>query len=107
MPITVDEDQMRNAHLLGFFSTSNGPGIQVMLLDDNQYRSFQSHSTPSEYIYLSKPASNGNFDIPIPHAGKYYLVFDNSTSDSAADVKASVAIRGEMVRVEGPPAQKK
>jgi hypothetical protein len=106
-PITVEEEQMRNARLLGFFSTSKGPGVQIMLLDENQYRSFQNHSTPSEYIYLSKPAANGNIDVPIPHPGKYYLIFDNSTSDSEVNVKANVAIRGEMVRVESPSAEKK
>jgi hypothetical protein len=111
VPITVDETQMRNARLLGFFSTSKGPGVQVMLLDESQYRNFQNHSTPSEYIYLSKPAANGTIDIALPRPGKYYLIFDNSTSDSNTNVKASVAIRGEMVRVEAPsaqpPAQKK
>lgn len=107
VPITVDENQMRNARVLGFFSTNKGPGVQVMLLDEVQYRTFQNHSTPSEYIYLSKPAANGTLDVAIPHTGKYYLIFDNSTSDSAANVKASVAIRGEMVRVESPAEEKK
>jgi len=107
VPIIVDETQMRNARLLGFFSTTKGPGVQVMLLDENQYRGFQNHSTPSEYIYLSKPGANGTIDVPIPKAGKYYLIFDNSTGDSAASVKSSVAIRGEMVRVESPAEKKK
>jgi hypothetical protein len=107
VPIIVDETQMRNARLLGFFSTSKGPGVQVMLLDENQYRGFQNHSTPSEYIYLSKSAANGTIDVSIPKAGKYYLIFDNSTGDSAANVKSSVAIRGEMVRVESPAEKKK
>jgi hypothetical protein len=107
VPITVDETQMQNARLLGSFSTSKGPGVQVMLLDENQYRSFQNHSTPSEYMYLSKPAANGTIDVAVPHTGKYYLIFDNSTGDMPANVKASVAIRGEMVRVESPAAEKK
>ena len=107
VPITVDETQMRNARLLGFFSTTKGPGVQVMLLDENQYRSFQNHSTPSEYVYLSKPGANGTIDIAIPRPGKYYLIFDNSTKDSAANVKSSVTIRGEMVRVESPAEKKK
>jgi hypothetical protein len=107
VPITADEGQMRNARLSGYFSTSSGPGIQVMLLDENQYRRFQSNSTPSEYIYLSKPTANGIIDVAIPHSGKYYLVFDNSISESNANVKANVSIRGEMVQVESPPGKKK
>jgi hypothetical protein len=107
VPITADETQMRNARLLGYFSTSNGPGVQVMLLDEDQYSRFQNHSTPSEYVYLSKPAANGTIDVALPHPGKYYLVFDNSSSESNANVKANVAVRGEMVRVESPPGKKK
>ena len=107
VPITADESQMRNARLSGYFSTSNGPGIQVMLLDENQYHRFQTNSTPSEYVYLSKPASNGIIDVAIPHSGKYYLVFDNSSSESNANVKATVAVRGEIVQVESPAGKKK
>jgi hypothetical protein len=106
VPITVDESQMRNAHLSGYFSISNGPRIQVMLLDEDQYRRFQSNSTPSEYLYLSKPDANGIIDVAIPHPGKYYLVFDNRSSESSANVKANLAVRGEMVRVEAPEGKK-
>jgi hypothetical protein len=105
--IAVDKTQMRNARLLGSFSTSNSPAVQVMLLDENQYRSFQNHSTPSQYVYLSKPATNGLIDVPLPGAGTYYLIFDNSTSDSSTNVKANVAVRGEMVRVDSPAEKKK
>src|SRR2546425_12246813 len=105
--ITAEESQLRNARVLGSFSTSSGPGIQVMLLDENQYSRFQNHSTPSEYIYLSKASPNGTIDAAIPHTGVYYLVFDNSSSESSANVKASVAIRGEMVQVESPAGKKK
>src|SRR5229473_1141113 len=45
--ITAEESQLRNVRVLGYFSTSSGPGIQVMLLDENQYGRFQNHSTPS------------------------------------------------------------
>ena len=107
VPITVDESQMRNAHLSGYFSTSNGPSVQVMLLDEDQYRRFQTNRTPSEYFYLSKAATNGIIDVAIPHSGKYYLIFNNSSADSSANVKANVAVRGEMVRVESPTGKKK
>src|SRR5690242_20204832 len=42
VPITADESQMRNVRLSGYYSTSNGPGVQVMLLDEDQYRRFQT-----------------------------------------------------------------
>ncbi len=105
--ITEDESQIRNAHLSGYFSTSNGPGVQVMLLDEDRYHRFKSNLTPSEYLYLSKAASNGIIDVAIPHSGLYYLIFNNLSSESSANVKAHVAVRGEMVQVESPAGKKK
>ena len=107
VPITADESQIRNAHLSGYFSTSNGPGVQVMLLAEDQYRRFKSNLTPSAYVYLSKAATNGIIDVAIPHSGQYYLIFNNSSSESSANVKANVAVRGEMVQVESPAGNKK
>ena len=104
--LTVDESQMRNARLSGYFSANNSTGVQVILLDENQYQRFKSDSTPSQYIYLSKAAANGTIDAALPHGGKYYLIFDNSSSESSVSVKANVAVRGEMVRVDAPPAKK-
>jgi hypothetical protein len=107
VPITADESQIRNAHLSGYFSTSNGPGVQVMLLAEDQYRRFKSNFTASEYLYLSKAGTNGIIDVAIPHSGQYYLIFNNSSSESSANVKANVAVRGEMVQVESPASNKK
>jgi len=104
--ITADESQMRNARLLGYFSFT-GQDLQVILLDETQYERFHNHSAPTEYLYLSKSAANGTIDVPLAHSGKYYLIFDNSASGSAATVKANLAVRGEMVRVDAPPSEKK
>ena len=106
VPITADESQMRNARLLGYFS-AGGTGLEVLLLDEAQYQRFQNHSAPSEYLYLSKSAPNGTIDVTLPHGGKYYLVFDNSASDSTTTVKANLAVKGEMDRVEAPSSEKK
>src|ERR1041385_3070223 len=86
VPITADESQIRNARLSGYFSTSNGPGVQVILLDEDQYRRFKSNFTPSEYLYLSKAAANGIIDVAIPHSGRYYLIFNNLSADSSTNV---------------------
>ena len=67
------------------YNLSNGPGVQVMLLDEDQYRRFQTNLTPSEYLYLSKAATNGVIDAAIPHSGKYYLIFSNSSTESSAN----------------------
>ena len=105
--IAANEERMRNPRLAGYFSTSGGPGIKVMLLDEDQYKRFQNKLTPAEYAYLSGTLTSGTIEAPIPHLGIYYLVFDNSSSDSTANVKANVAIRGEIVQVDPGKGEKK
>lgn len=98
--VTLDEPHMRNARLSGHFSTSSGPGIQVMLLDEIQHNRFLNHSAPSEFLYLSKATASGDVEAMIPHGGAYYLIFDNSASDSSVKVKADVTVRYETVQVD-------
>ena len=106
--VTIDFDESgRNVRLSGEFSTGGGTGIQVMLLDANQYGRFQKHLALSEFLYLSKMATKGNIEVDIPKAGKYYLIFDNSSSESSTKVHADVAIRYQMVHVDSGQDQKK
>jgi hypothetical protein len=104
--IAFDESG-RNVRLSGEFATAGGSGIQVMLLDENQYQRFQNHQAPSGFLYMSKVATKGNIAANIPRNGTYYLVFDNSSSDSIAKVHADVALRYEMVHVGSGQAPKK
>jgi hypothetical protein len=98
--VTVDEPRMRNARITGHFEAGSGPGIQVMLLDEPNYNRFTNHSTPSEFLYLSKSAASGNIEAAIPRIGMYYLVFDNSSSPSSVKVKADVTVHYETVQVD-------
>src|SRR4029077_20909810 len=43
IPITADETQMKNARLLGYYSAS-GSGVEVMVLDEDQYQRFKNGS---------------------------------------------------------------
>src|SRR5262249_688060 len=104
--IAFDESG-RNVRLSGEFATAAGPGIQVMLLDEKQYQRFQNHQAPSEFLYMSKVATKGNIEADIPRNSTYYLVFDNSSSDSIAKVHADVSLRYEMVHVDSGQAPKK
>ena len=105
--IALDEPRMQNARLSGYFSTAAGPGIQVMLLDENQYARLQNYQTPSEFLFLSKTAPAGNIEAMIPRAGTYYLVFDNSASDLSIKVKSDVSVRYETMQVDSGTGQKK
>jgi hypothetical protein len=104
--ITFDENG-RNVRLSGEFATAGGPGIQVMLLNEDQYNRFQNHQAPSEVLFMSKVSQKGNIEADIPRVGTYHLVFDNSSSDSVAKVHADVALRYEMVHVDSGQAPKK
>jgi hypothetical protein len=104
--IAFDENG-RNVRLSGEFTTAAGPGIQVTLLDENQYQRFQNHQAPSEFLYMSKLATKGDIAADIPRNGTYYLVFDNSSSDSIAKVHADVALRYEMIHVDSGQGPKK
>jgi hypothetical protein len=104
--IAFDENG-RNVRLSGEFATTAGPGIQVMLLDENQYQRFQNHQAPSEFLYMSKVATKGSIEAVIPRNATYYLIFDNSSSDAIAKVHADVSLRYEMVHVDsGQPPKK-
>ena len=105
--ITVDEAQMRHPRLVGHFTTSNGPGIEVMLLDDTQYSLFRGRQAPSGILYMSKTTTSGDIDAAIPRGGTYYLVFDNSNSDTNANVQADVTLSYDTVRVDSPSDPKK
>jgi hypothetical protein len=105
--IALDEPRMQNARLSGYFSTTGGAGIQVMLLDNAQYTRLQNRQTPSEFLFLSKTAQAGNIEAMIPSAGTYYLIFDNSASDSSIKVKSDVSVHYETMQVDSGTSQKK
>jgi hypothetical protein len=99
--ITVDGTRMQNTRVVGHFSVENGPGIQVLVLDEEQYVQFRKDSKPGSFDYLSSKTKDGNIDISIPHAGMFYIIFDNSSEPTAsATVKANVTLRYETVQVD-------
>ena len=75
-------------------------GFQVTSPQAAQHNRFLNHSAPSEFLYLSKTAASGDIEAMIPHGGAYYLIFDNSASDSSVKVKADVTVRYETVQVD-------
>jgi hypothetical protein len=105
--ITMDPNLMRNARLIGHFSTLNGVGIQVMLLDEIQFGNFRQNQTPSGILFISKTTTNGDIETALPKGGTYYLVFDNSASDKPANVDANVTLRYETVQVDSGSDLKK
>ena len=105
--INIDPGLMRNARLLGHFSTLNAVPIQVMLLDETQYGSFHQNQAPGGELFISKSTTNGDIEAGLPHGGNYYLVFDNSASDKPANVDANLTLRYETVHVDSGEDLKK
>ena len=100
------DESASSARVSGEFATAEGPGIQVMLLDENQYRRVQNHQPPSGFLYLSKLATKRNIEADLPRTGTYYLVFDNLSSQSSTKVHADVAIRYQMMHVDSQGQKK-
>jgi hypothetical protein len=99
--IAIDGNRMRNARLAGHFSVQSGPAIQVMLLDEKQYAEFRKESKPGNFDFLSRKATEGNIDVSMPRTGMYYIIFDNSSGESASvTVKADFTLRYETVQVD-------
>jgi hypothetical protein len=105
--IVVDESRMRNPHLAGHFSTTGGAGIEVLLLDEDQFQNFQNKVAPSQVLYMSKTAPSGDIAAALPHGGTYYVVFDNSHGQASATVTGDVTVRFETVRVDASGDGKK
>jgi hypothetical protein len=104
--IVVDDHLMHNTRLAGHFSTSNAPGVEVLLLDEPQYEDFKKNITPSNILYMTKTASSSDIQTAVPRGGTYYLVFVNA-SESQANVSADVTLRYETVHVDSGADHKK
>ena len=105
--ITMDPSLMRNARLIGHFASTNGPAIQVLLLDETQYTKFKQDHAPADILFMSKTVPSGDIEAALPQGGTYYLVFDNSGSDTVAHLEADVTLRYETVQVDSGAENKK
>lgn len=98
--IPIDGNQMKDPHLGGHFRVQSGSAIQVELLDEDQYSKFRKDTRSASFIYVSGKTKDGYLDSTIPHAGLFYLVFDNSSESTPATVEADVTLHYMTVRVE-------
>lgn len=81
-----------NVRLTGSFGASGGSGddIRVAVMDQMAFQNWKDGDTVSTY-YSSGQVHSANFDVPIPGAGTYVLVYDNTfsaVSDKDVNTKA-------------------
>ena len=101
------DDRMREPHLTGHFHVQSGSGIPVRLLDEDQYSQLQKDAKSAKFVYSSEKATDGDLDATFPHAGLYYLIFDNSSESASVTVEADVTLHYETVNVDSSTGQKK
>jgi hypothetical protein len=73
--------KMEGAKIEGHFRATGGPrnSIEVWVLDDDAYVNWRNHHHP-DALYNSQRVTQGTVDVPLPHPGKYHVVFNNDFS---------------------------
>jgi hypothetical protein len=84
----LDADVQRNAFLQGTVEVENG-SIDMAVLDENNFRIWQTGSTPT-VLYSPGLTPSASFRLPIETSDTYYLVFSNETGTDARTVKSEI-----------------
>ncbi len=82
-----------NIHLQGDFSATGGSNtIQVLIMNSTTFTNWKS-GHPVTFQYYSGRMTKTSFDVQLPTAGEYYLVYDNGFSlsvDKDVDTKVNL-----------------
>ena len=73
--------KMEGAKIEGHFRATGGPdnSIEVWVLDDDAFVNWKNHHRVTA-LYNSHRATQGTVAVPLPHPGKYHVVFNNDFS---------------------------
>jgi hypothetical protein len=73
--------KMEGAKIEGRFRATGGPhnSIEVWVLDDDAFVNWRNHHKV-DALYNSQRVTQGTVDVPLPHPGKYHVVFNNDFS---------------------------
>lgn len=68
---------------LTYTVSSNGPALDIYIMDETNYKLLQANSTEWDYVHsdYAEPSVTGEFVAP--KAGTYYFVVDNYNDQSA------------------------
>lgn len=93
-PFTVDPAQMIEPAVVGALTvTGGGTGtVSLLVLSADNFELWKNGGTYAS-VFASDQIPGGNFEIPIPAAGSYQLIFSNAadlTAQKSVDVIASL-----------------
>ncbi len=73
--------KMQGAKIEGHFRATGGPNnsIEVWVLDDDAFVNWRNHHHVTA-LYNSHRVTQGTVAVPLPHPGKYHVVFNNDFS---------------------------
>jgi hypothetical protein len=79
--VIVVPAKMEGAKIEGHFRATGGPhnSIEVWVLDDDAFINWQNHHRLNA-LYNSQRVTQGTVNVPLPHPGKYHVVFNNAFS---------------------------
>lgn len=73
--------KMEGAKIEGRFRATGGPhnSIEVWVLDDDAFVNWRNHHHVNA-LYNSHRVTQATVDVPLPHPGKYHVIFNNDFS---------------------------
>ena len=79
--VIVVPAKMEGAKIEGRFRATGGPNnsIEVWVLDDDAFVNWRNHHHVNT-LYNSQRVTQGTVDVPLPHPGRYHVVFNNDFS---------------------------
>jgi hypothetical protein len=95
--ITVDSSRMMNVTVAGQFAVSGkNSGIEVYIFDEDDYTNWM-YGNDSIALYDSGRKTMGEVRTRIEKSGRYFLIFQNSSSSVALAVHAEIQLQYEKI----------
>jgi hypothetical protein len=96
--ITVDTTRMMDVTVTGHFAVSgdHANGVEVFIFDEDDYTNWM-YGNNSIALFASGRETMGDVRARIAKSGRYFLIFKNSTSPAAMNVRADIKMQYETV----------
>jgi hypothetical protein len=79
-----------------FAVSSNNGGVEVYIFDEDDYTNWM-YGNDSIALYDSGRKTTGEVRTRIEKSGRYFLIFQNSSSSIALDVHAEIQLQYEKI----------
>ncbi len=80
------------------FTVTSTVEIYVAMLDDDNYQLYAAGADINAFLFLTNsPVTSVSSTVEVPEDGRYYLVIENSESQSAASVTIDYELHGSII----------